>query len=284
MMNVSMKLREPSGQVVPEGPCFDQSRIMKTAIDGTRLSFKVPKHRPQKAYEPTVPEKVYCSDSIFFRESRNELLSVPYDWEYHELFEHAWAFYGPWFTGVQAEMRMFVRLLKPVHYANPDVSLFHPRAFEQMIGDYLTYVYAGTISDTQGGKCYSIGPLAWKPYEKLPMVAARLKVVSDPEVVTLDPRYDLFFPIADRLMVSMMFVPSQLTNIQSQVERDKRISPATMLELMEKIISSLEVELSSQAIGQQGAALAGLDDTSLVSEYPPLDWNSEAFRKKNFKP
>lgn len=283
MMNVPLKLREPDGSIVPEGPSFDRSREIKTEIDGTTLSFKVPKHRPKKAYQPTFPDRSYDSGEIIFRESRNELLSVPFDWEYHDLFEHAWSFYGPWFTGVQAEMRMYVRLLKPVNYPNADISMYHPRAFEQMIGDYLTYVYAGTISDVQGGRCYSIGPVAWQPYEKLPMVAARLKVVSDPEVVTLDPRYELFFPVGNRLLVSMMFIPSQLTNIQSQVERDKLVSPDTMIELMEKIIGSLKVELSPQALGQQEAAVAGLENTSLVRDYPPLDWNSEDFRSKNFK-
>jgi len=45
-----------------------------------------------------------------------------------------------------------------------------------------------------------------------------------------------------------------------------------MLELMENIISSIELTLSPEAKAQQKIALAGLDDTSLIKDYPPLKW------------
>ncbi len=288
MMNVRIKLREPNGPVVPEGPSFAWSRTFKTTIDGTKIQFMVPKHRPRRPHKPTLPDKSYRSDRIAFYESRNERLSVPFDWRYWKLFDHSWAFYGPWFTGIRAELGMDITLLKPVNYANPDISLFHPRAFEQMLGDYLTYLHAGSTSRTKGGKCYSIGPVDWHPYTKLPTVAARLNVISDETVQPASRQHFLFFPISNQLMVSVLFFPYQVLYHEllvppTQDEFDRHVSPTTMFALIDQIIDSFQVELSPEALAQQQAALAGLEDTSLVSEYPPLDWNSPEFRKHAFK-
>lgn len=47
---------------------------------------------------------------------------------------------------------------------------------------------------------------------------------------------------------------------------------SNMEKLCDDIMDSLEVKLSTKALAQQQAALRGLEDTSLVSEYPPLKW------------
>lgn len=81
----------------------------------------------------------------------------------------------------------------------------------------------------------------------------------------------VFFPIADQILVSVHFIPSQLRAL-SQEELDKRVSRKTMHELMENIIDSFQLELSSEAKAAQEKALKGLDDTSLVKDFPPLKW------------
>ncbi len=48
-----------------------------------------------------------------------------------------------------------------------------------------------------------------------------------------------------------------------------------MEQLCDDIMDSLEVKLSAKALAQQQAALVGLKDTSLVSDYPPLKWEQK---------
>jgi hypothetical protein len=86
-----------------------------------------------------------------------------------------------------------------------------------------------------------------------------------------DVRYLVFFPISDKVMACINFWPSQFLALP-QAELDKRVDRSTMLELMDNIINSIEVKLSPEAQAQQKAALAGLEDTSLVNDFAPLDW------------
>lgn len=61
-------------------------------------------------------------------------------------------------------------------------------------------------------------------------------------------------------------------------ERDtgKWIDNAPLEQLVKDIIDSLQITLSPEAKQQQGKALAGLADTSLVKEYPPIKWGKAA--------
>jgi len=277
MFNVRYQFRKPKGRVVPKGPSFSFARTIKTEIDGTTLRFKAPRHSPERpSHKPVFPERHLITEKLHFRMYKDERISVPYDWGKFLLFDHAWIFNGPWFTGMQGNVQFYMNLVKPLNYSNSDFSLFHPRAFEQRLGDYLTYQFAGPFSDIQH-KCYCIGPVEWQPYTRLPVVAARFKIERDTSIMTSTPEHFLAFPIADQLMVTLMFIPSQFW-VGTQEEKDKRISAEPMLKLVEQIIASLEVELSPAAKAQQQAALAGLEDTSLVKEYPPLNWNNPELR------
>jgi len=71
------------------------------------------------------------------------------------------------------------------------------------------------------------------------------------------------------------FDPSRIKNI-SKEELDKRVSEDSMIELMNNIIDSFQLTLSDEAKQQQQAALAGLDNTSLIKHYPPINWNEQA--------
>lgn len=283
MMHVKLKLRNRSGLIIPKGPSFSFARKIKTNIDGTQILFKAPKYRAERtSYKPVYPLKEYYSEDINYKVYRDEILKVPYDWETFSLFEHVWTFYGPWFTGIQAELRINVELARPLNYPNKSLSLFQPRAFEQLVGDFLTYRYSHSFDSLNDRKCYVMAPVDWQPYKELSVIAARLNVVSDPTVITLTTKHYLFFPISDNLMIAVNFTPSQLTS-GSPDEREKKISSSTMHELMENIIGSIQVKLSPEAKAQQQAAVKGLEDTSLVKEYPPFNWNDPEFMAQTMK-
>src|SRR5690606_12341962 len=83
----------------------------------------------------------------------------------------------------------------------------------------------------------------------------------------------LFFPIADDVMAKLLFMPSRLLRLPRS-ELDKRASVDSIYELIDKIINSIELELSPEAQAQQVRALEGLTDSNLVKEFPPLKWDT----------
>jgi hypothetical protein len=282
MMHVKYKLREPKDLVTPKGPSFSRAKTITCDIDGTVIKFKAPKHRPMFPMDPIKPKREYKMDDIFFRSTYSEGFSVSDNWEAYELFFRSWAFYGPWFTGALAKLNMFFGLVRPTNNENEDFSLFHPRAFENFVGDYLTHNYSMRKNELMNNRHEYIAPVNWQPLTGFPVVATRLEIRPDIEVARHLVEYFVFFPIADKVMARIQFSPSQIFAL-SQKELDKRVSRSTMLELMENIIDSIHVELSPQAQAQQQAALAGLDDASLIKEFPPLNWQTNKVKQDDFK-
>ncbi len=274
MMHVKYQFRKPKGLIIPKGPNFARAKTICSDIDGTIIRFKAPKHRPRRWGDPVFPERMYHLDDMYFRSMYSEGFNVSDNWDRFGFFQHAWAFYGPWFTGPLAELEMYFSLVKPVRYENNDFSLFHPRAFEDKVGDYLTNSYSkfkNDVGDHIGRHDY-IAPVNWQPLQGFPTVAVKLEVIPDLTVNRGDVRYLVFFPISDKIMAYINFWPSQFLALP-QAELDKRVDRSTMLELMENIINSIEVTLSPDAQAQQKAALAGLDDVSLIKDFPPLKWD-----------
>ncbi len=276
MFYVKYKLRETEKQVIPKGPNFKWARRISCDIDGTTLSFRVPKHRPRRAkLKPLEPARSYKLDDMIFRSNYEKGFKVSDNWETFEFFHNSWTFNGPWFTGTLAELWMYLKLVKPVNHESPDFSLFHPRAFEKIIGDYLTNEFSTYIDENKLNKYHYIAPVNWQPFTTLPVVATKLKVIPDESVAFDSNRFFLFFPITDQVMACIQFIPTQFGR-GSQEERDKRVSRSTMYELMDQIINSFELKLSPAAIERQKAALKGLDDASLVKDYSPLKWDRPA--------
>ncbi|RDH83868.1 MAG: hypothetical protein DIZ80_06960 [endosymbiont of Galathealinum brachiosum] len=272
-MHVRYKLRKSKGLVTPKGPEFSDAETISCDIDGTSIKFKAPKHRPRRSnHKQILPSNSYKMDEMVFREFQDECVVNNISWEHFDLFYNTWAFYGPWFTGVLAELRMSFSLVKSINKENNDYSLFHPRAFEKVIGDYLTSNFSTYANDLMNGRHEYIAPVNWRPLNSLPVVAVKLQVEPDTEVIRDTIQHFVFFPISDKVMACVQFVPSQIL-AASQEELDKRVSRSTMHELMNNIIDSIDIDLSPDATAQKTKALEGLHDTSLVSEFLPLKWS-----------
>jgi hypothetical protein len=273
-MHVKYKLRKAEGLVTPKGPNFTRAQTIRCDFDGTILSFKVPKHSPYyKRVKEYRPERHYQLETIsrFFRccygDDNHE---TPNHLEYYHLFRRFWTFNGPWFTGALAELEMYITLIMPVNFDH-EFSLFHPRAFEKLVGDYLTYLYGDHVN-ADGSHHYTT-PVNWQPLTQLPVVAARLEVTPNRGTPTIHTKNHMFFALTDQIMACVRFDPIRIQNI-SKAELDKRVSEKTMIELMNSIIDSFQLTLSDEAKQQQETALAELEDTSLIKNYPPLDWAS----------
>jgi hypothetical protein len=211
MFYVPFKLRETAQLKTPKGPKL--GRVSRTSIDiaGTEFSVRVPKHRPRyRNHKAIHPQRYYASENLPLQSYYNEQHAAKGRkdlWLSGSLLYRAWAFYGPWFTGVLSQLRLEISLVRPVNYPKR-FSLFHPRALEQIIGDYLDDYYGNRLS-LDGSPMYT-APVNWKPLLGFSANAVRLEVVphsrSAPSDVT--DNY-IFFPIADDLMIVCRFEPSR---------------------------------------------------------------------------
>lgn len=272
-MYVPYKLRKPSGLIKPKGPSFSRAKSISCNFDGTVITFKAPKHRARHSNNERLnSESSYKFSEMIFRSIYSEGFNLSDNWDEFKLFYRAWAFYGPWFTGTLAELDMYFSLIKPTNCDNDNFSLFHPRAFEKYVSDYLTNNYSTRKNDLMDGRHEYIAPVNWQPLSNFPTVAVRLEVRPDAEVARATVRHLVFFPISDKVMAHLHFIPSQLLAL-SQEELDERVDSSSMLELMNNIINSFEITLSPEAEAQQQAAIAGLDDASLVEAFLPIKWD-----------
>ena len=141
-MNIQMKFRKQEDFCHPVGTPFSSSKKWKLSIEGTEIEFKTPKHQPKiKREKADYPEDNYLYENMFFKSHYLPDRHVAEKWEYTTLFYHDWAFNGPWFTGCLANVSMSMHVYKNKE-PNTNVSFFHPRAFEQTIGDFLTNQYS----------------------------------------------------------------------------------------------------------------------------------------------
>jgi len=188
-MYVKYKLRNATGLVIPKGPKFSSAKTTSCSIDGTVIKLRAPKYRKSRyTSKPILPKRTYKMDDMFFRSTYSEGFNVSDNWKAFKFFYNSWAFYGSWFTGVVAELEMFFKLVKPVNYKNDDFSLFHPRAFEKIVGDYLTNDFSTRKNSLMGNKHEYIAPVNWQPLRGYPMVAVRLEVIPDISVATFTGR------------------------------------------------------------------------------------------------
>ncbi len=271
MMYLPIKLREPTGSYIPRGPRFSSAQPVRFLLDGSNIEFHAPRHSPKYRVNRAVqPARHVRLDDLIFHPVYKKTIHLADTWEYTKLFYRCWAFNGPWFTGPLAEMCMALNLLRP-RQPRQGVSYYHPRAFEQAVGDYLTNRYALRKQD---GRSVWIAPARWQPLQGLPVPAVHVQVQPD-EAVTLLESTDEFviFPVADQVLAIMAFyLKRQGKGTEAEIE--SRISKANMVELMGRITSSLRIELSPQAQVLRDQAIQGLEDTALIEHFPPMKWTT----------
>ena len=184
MLNLPFKLRERQGFTTNKGPAFARAPTLRFALDDTTVQLRVPRHRSDfKSREARHPARRYNLAAQTFRPWQSGLAVDR--WRNLDLVYRSWSFHGPWLTGRLAEMSMYIGLLTPAKpkaglftptQPQAGVSLFHPRAFESAVAEYLTDQYSPEKRD---GKSLWAAPVNWQVLHSLPSVAARLQVMPD---------------------------------------------------------------------------------------------------------
>jgi len=266
-MNLPLKLRETTGYCTPKGPAIGQAKTVCFTLDGCAIEFLAPRHK--SSYPTRIerrPEHRYKLAEEYFE----TYPAVMDRWRFFPVFFRSWGFYGPWFTGRQAELSFYIEVVRQA-IPRDAVSFFHPRAFENIIADFLTVQYD---ESKDSNETLWIAPVNWKVIASLPCVAAQLDVIPTSEHYFGETTKHVFFPIGDQYLIHFGAKP-HLFGDGNMEERAKHVNPAPMETLYKDIIASLKVTLSPEAQAQQAKALEGLTDTSLTPTFPPLKWGED---------
>ncbi len=178
---------------MPRGPDFCRARPLHFEVGGSLITFRAPRHRTRLlGAEHIRHEASYDIDRIVGRDFKFK----DNIWMQFEIMNRSWSFLGPWLTGDVAELSLFTTILIPSSRRVPhNVSLFHPRAFEKSVGDYITDRYG---SDFWHGRANWIAPVNWQPLSTLPTVGVTFDVM--PDLLANNPhpiKKYVFFPVAD---------------------------------------------------------------------------------------
>ncbi len=264
----SLEFREPEGLCTPQGPSFKWARPVSCCLANSLLQLTLPRHAPDQSF---VEQRQPKRDNVLDFPSREEDAETLPDqsWEYHWALGRHFAFYGPWFTGVQGELIIDVCVSEPKK-PQSDASYFHPRAFEQTVASYLDSYYGHIEYE---GKPQWQAPVNWRPVHTLPVPAARFDLLPSPDEQG-NPIHFCMLPINDQRLLSISFTFDQLcTGLLA--ERDTKIDRQPMWELVENILGSLQLTLSDEAQQQLARVEAECPDMSLIEEFAPLKWPTE---------
>lgn len=97
-------------------------------------------------------------------------------------------------------------------------------------------------------------------------------------LITVFRNCDFYGPLFGGSLASMSMAAGVVTpritndNISKEEERNW-LDRRNIYQLIDDVIDSLEVTLSDEARAQQAKALEGLNDTSLTTSYPPIDFS-----------
>jgi hypothetical protein len=276
MFNFPLSHRKSKKYLTPSGYNLIWAPRKKFRVDGTLISFKVPRYnwfqgrtkpdKPFPHYPLNQPKKLF-SDQIPNLITKDENKS-----DYYEVYNHCYGFSGPWFTGEQVLLYIGVDILRIRRFPS-SASFFHPRSYEMMVTDYLTRHFSQK-DDKYDGIQQNLAPVDWSPLNHLPVNAARFKIVGQSPQSTKNPEsHELHIPIDKNIVVCFTFSLNYCSGQPSFIG-SKFVNMAPVNKLVDDIISSIRVKLSPRAEAAQKKALEGLDDTSLTKSFPPLKWDN----------
>lgn len=267
------KFRSQVEYLVPKGPSFSSAPVLRTNVNGSAITIKIPRNKSHLSVKPISPKKRY---SLRNNDFSRYLASKP-EWEYFALAARWLDFNGPWFTGNLGSLDVFVGVLRRLR-PDPDVSLFHPRAFESTIADFMTFCHGYEFSRNRTVQDW-FAPVDWNSLRRFPCVAAKFDAVTNSEVRRSERCRYLFLPISDQYLLQIScsitrVLPFIHSSVEPEDDTDAWISEEPMKELADQILDSLRVRLSPEAEQQQARAVERLsaEERALIKEFPPLKW------------
>ncbi|KEQ18208.1 hypothetical protein [Endozoicomonas numazuensis] len=267
-----LEFRRTKGFCTPMGPNFKRASYYRCQLAGNDFVIGLPQNNPQYKgssinYRRIKYNHNYLPDQLF-REYENP----DQNWRYQLIMNRSWAFMGPWFSGVKAEVNMGLCVLEPVGI-NENASFFHPRAFEAGVANFLN----------SSAHAYDKIPLSSKPRWTAPVNWQVLGHLTVPMVKfdELPPSYEktapercFVFPLGDHCLGLVSFDIDKYYNGSAEKEAHL-IDDKPMDELIDNIINSIQLTLSPEAQAQYDRVMAECPDMRVTEDFPPLDWSDK---------
>ena len=267
----SLELRKQEGQCIPRGPSFERAKIEEIRLPMCTIAFRAPRHSPSRRHDL----EQYGVRARYDLERTKSIGSVfvPSDsWQEVDICWRRWAFYGPWFTGYKGDVGIAIHALG-TKTVNPGVNFLYPAALEVAIQGYLTSFYGHKIYNKLKLTPYYRAPVNWTPVNGLPVPAVQFDVEETSSYIQ---RYRyVCFPVArDRLLIIRLDYEQSCTG--NWADKDAKISPEPMLDLINNIISSITLiptpELQAE-IDQAKVACKG--KYSVSPKCQPFKWPAD---------
>ena len=255
--------------VTPTGPDFKKAKKFSIEFNNTTFEVSVPKHAAQSHYNPCNPRENYDIDKIklpFASTRGNDFLAI-------SILRRTWNFRE------RNINKNFIRCsfnlsIYSEYKENNDLSYFHPRAFENALASLLTFEYKAEFF--QGQQMW-LAPCNWQEIKISQNRFAKFSVRSKPPINKRQKQIYFTTPITDHHFIVLWFeynwnIPTE--DFKTKHGTDKEMVNTSEVEkLIDNIISSVNLELSPEAMLAKAKAIEGLDDISLVKEFPPLKWD-----------
>lgn len=266
--------RKRDNDCTPRGPDFAKAKQEIIPIAGSQLRIRVPRHSPS---DSIIRQQRLCKgqDALeggkLFRTYGADVMANDL-WGFRTPLSRRWAFWGPWMTGAKAELLLSVSVVGRFGDTDsPDVSYFHPRAFETILLQYLNDRYGHHRWDGQSEHMPQYrGPLDWQTRNHLPVFSASCKIYEQAMNGTTlyRPEHLFFFPVTNRHLVEICFVQELYALHNGKPTYDA--SP--IQQLQDAIFNSITLELSPEAQANYDKVKTECPDMKLTDSFPPLKW------------
>mgnify|MGYP001252652790 CR=1 FL=1 len=287
-----LEWRKRALHCVPSGPDLSGAPLLTIHVAGSRLRFKAPRHSPRRR---EVSQKHYHPKLDLLRDPYGHGMSVfapglmaNDDWGYANGVKRDWAFWGPWMTGCKAELTFSVLVMGRVKGKEfSGLSLFHPKAFEMVLVQFLNERY-GHEGNLVGGQLPETapwhGPMNWQRHKHLPVFSASFDIfprgpdlpgATEAEKLNLrhTPRHLFVFPITDQHFVQVWFEQQWYS---TDDEGKPLFDPSPVQALQDEILKSFTLELSAEAQASYDKVKSACRDMQLSKGFAPLKWPTQS--------
>ncbi|WP_288131615.1 hypothetical protein [Microbulbifer sp.] len=262
----SLKLKPRRDYCAPVGPSFRFAWKRRIDLLGSRLEFRAPGHAPAPSrWEEKLGPGPHTRSGAGFRTCR---LMPGESWEEASLFRRLWDFYGLWFVGRVARVYCYGAVLRPKQLGE-SINFLHPSAFESAVLGYITAKWGHDV-DEDDGIPFQRAPVCWRPLKEMPVPAVVLDVQQAVSYAGSNYRL-LFFPISADRIVCFSFCYDQYCTGPLE-ERDSKISPEPLLELIDNVIASMRFTPSAELQQAIDEVKQQCPDLSVSPECQPLKW------------
>ncbi len=281
MFYLPYKFKSQDEPTTPKGPNFSRAPVVKTIIDGTKISLKLPRHK-------TIREVGYVSpkSAITLSESNFEYVDKKkYGWKVNRFISRIWDFNGPNFIGRVGDLSL-VGFVLTSSSQKKETSNFHPNFFESVISNYLLDFYCKHEDRYELDEPYRWmyqAPVNWVAIDVGDnLQAAKFDVFNQHDSTTGEMETFVFIPVSDNHAIVYILKSIRKTNFRNDIPIDEWINPQPFIELREQIISSITIELSEDAKKQRELALRGVANPKLSETFAPIDWPKDGVLKEKF--